>query len=75
ETGLRHAVLGVRSAAVIAAAKAMEIEQELAIKQTVTDGATHLIELDQRYGVSESASEIACNAGDMVRAAAGAVEQ
>ncbi|CAE7347939.1 unnamed protein product, partial [Symbiodinium necroappetens] len=77
ETGLRHAVSGVRAAAVIAAAKAVELEHELelAIKQTVTDGATHLMELDQRYAISESASEIACNAGDMVRAAADAVEQ
>jgi len=75
EAGVLHAVSGVRSAAVIAAAKAMEIEQELALKKAVADGASHLMELDQRYAISESASEIACNAGDMVRAAAGAVEQ
>eukprot|EP00913_Durusdinium_trenchii_P011169 g10490.t1 len=77
EAQLRNAVSSVQTAAVVAAAKAMEIEEELAIKQTMTDGAHHLLErsleLDQRYAISESASELATNAGDMVRAAAGAV--
>lgn len=76
EAGLRNAVSNVRAAAVVTAAKAMEIEEELAIKQTVSEGANHLLErsfeLDQRYAISESASELATNAG---RAAADAVEQ
>lgn len=76
EAGLRNAVSHVHAAAVIAAAKAMEIEEELNIKQTVSEGAHHLLErsfeLDQRYAISESASELATNAG---RAAADAVEQ
>eukprot|EP00438_Fugacium_kawagutii_P006346 Skav208392 [mRNA] locus=scaffold1179:78766:79548:- [translate_table: standard] len=76
ESGLRTAVSSVQAAAVIAAAKAMEIEEELAIKQTMSEGANHLLErsfeLDQKYAISESASELATNAG---RAAADAVEQ
>eukprot|EP00931_Biecheleriopsis_adriatica_P094156 TRINITY_DN67840_c0_g1_i1.p1 TRINITY_DN67840_c0_g1~~TRINITY_DN67840_c0_g1_i1.p1 ORF type:complete len:337 (+),score=79.56 TRINITY_DN67840_c0_g1_i1:70-1080(+) len=80
EFGLRRAVSNVHAAAMVAATRAAELDEEFAIQETVSEGAQQLLEsgrqLDRRYAITSSASALASkaasNAGGLVDAAAGA---